>query len=842
MIAKKQNYSTKQKMKHFELKPEDLRWTCATEIFKFKTTAELEPLEEIIGQPRAIEAIRLGSELESKGYNIFVSGLSGTGRLTTVKKILESLNKEIHQLFDYCYVNNFSDPDVPRLIRLPKGKGKLFANAIKDTVTFLKRRIPKMFEDEEFQNKRKKIIEEFQKKERDILHEFDEKIHPYGFVRGQIENEQGVLRPEVFPVIEDKAVPIDSIEEYVAKGTITREKADELIDLFQKFHQEIYDLAKIGIKMMQEFRNTIAENDKASASIIVNAVFDEILKNFNYEKVDIYINELKQFTLDNLNIFAPGMNPLQPFNETDEEKISEFFNIFEVNVILDNSATDKIPIITETTPSYNNLFGTIERTFDSRGFWRTDFRKIKAGSILKADNGFLIVNALDLFSEPGVWQTLKRVLLYNKLEIQPYDAVIQLSQLHLKPEPIEVNLKVVIIGGLSLYRLLYHYEKGFKKIFKVNAQFDYETVKNESIMFNYARFIAKICNEDNLPHCTPDGVAAVIEWAVEHSGSKDKITLKFSDVADIVRESAFYDRGSKRKFINREDVQKAVEFRRFRNNLMDEKLRNLILEGTMLIDTAGERVGQINGLTIIDDGILSFGKPARITVDISAGTSGIINIEREVEMSGAIHSKGVMILTGFIADRFAQDKPLNMNAYITFEQSYSEVDGDSATVAEIIAVLSALSNIPIRQDLAITGSVNQKGDIQPIGGVNEKIRGFFEICKQRKLTGTQGVVIPKQNVKDLMLPQELIDEVKSKSFHIYAVEKIENAIEIMMNYPAGYKERKNGTNRFVYPENSVYGKANKRLAELSEAVQEAKSEKKQVIKKLSRTKQQLPEE
>lgn len=841
MVSKK-NETIISKLRNFEVKPEELRWTCSTDIFNFKTTAELEPLENIIGQPRAIEAIRLGSELESKGYNIFVSGLSGTGRLTTVKKILESLNKEVHQIYDYCYVNNFSDPDVPRLIKLPKGKGKLFANTINDTITFLKRRIPKMFEDEEFQNQRKKIIEEFQKKERDILHEFDERIKPFGFVRGQIENDQGVMQPEVFPLINDKPISIDNIEEYVANGTITREKADELISLFHKFHQEIFDLAKVGIKLMQEFRTNIAENDKASASMIVSTVFDDILKTFPYEKVDIYINELKQFTLDNLNIFVPGINPLQPINETDEEKMRDFFNLYAVNVILDNSGTDKIPIITETTPTYNNLFGTIERTFDSRGFWRTDFRKIKAGSLLKADNGFLIVNALDIFDEPGVWQTLKRVLLYNKLEIRPYDAVIQLSQIHLKPEPIEVNVKVVIIGGLSLYRLLYHYEKGFKKIFKVNAQFDYETEKTEEMMINYARFISKICNEENIPHCTPDGVAAIIEWAVEHSGSKDKITLKFSDVADIIRESAFYDRGSKRKYINREDVQKAIEFRRFRNNMMDEKLRNLILKGTMLIDTEGRRVGQINGLTIIDDGILSFGKPTRITTDISAGTTGIINIEREVEMSGSIHSKGVMILTGFIADRFAQDKPLNMNAYITFEQSYSEIDGDSATAAEIISVLSALSGIPIRQDLAITGSVNQKGDIQPIGGVNEKIRGFYDICKQRKLTGSQGVVIPRQNINDLMLPLELIKDVKLKKFHIYSVNTIEEALEIMMDYPSGYIRPKNGINKFNYPENSIYGKANKRLIELTQAVQETKQEKKQYIRKIVKSKPQPPKE
>lgn len=810
------NKSTK---KHNELKPEELRWTCPKSFFKFKTTKELQPLDQIVGQPRAIEAIRLGAELFAKGYNVFVTGLSGTGRLTTVKKILENVTSHKPKTYDYLYVNNFKNPDEPRLIRLPQGKGKEFATTMKDAVIFIKRRLPKLFEEDSFKYSRKRIIEEYQEKESEILSNFDELIRPYGFVRGQIENEQGIVQPEVFPLIDNKAVHIDGLDEYVSSGKITIEEAKKIKELYNIFHSQIFDLAREGMKLMQEFRTALAENDKSSASIIVNAVADEIKSRFPDEKVAIYLDEVKDYILENLSIFMPDSNAFQQIDQNEIRMDGDAFQVLAVNVILDNSNTDTAPVVIETTPSYTNLFGTIERSYDASGYWKTDFTKIKAGAVLRADQGYLIVNALDLFSEPGVWQTLMRVLLYDKLEIQPYEAVFQLSQLHLKPEPINVNLKVIIIGGQSLYQLLYLYEKGFKKIFKVHAQFDYEIERSVEMLDNLARFACKICNEENLPHCTPDGVSALAEWSVEQAGSQNKMTLKFSDIADVIRESAFYDRGSKRKYINREDVEKAIEMRRQRNDMLDVKLKNYILENNILIDTQGSRVGQVNGLTIIDTGMLAFGKPTRITATISAGSSGIINIEREVDMSGKIFNKGVLIMSGFLRERFAQKKPMNLAASIAFEQSYSGIDGDSATAAEIYSIISAISNVPINQAIAVTGSVNQKGDIQPIGGVNEKIRGFFEICEARGLTGEQGVIIPIQNVKDLMLPKFIINKVKEKKFHIYPIARVEEGIEILTGFPAGVPDN-NGN----YPENTVFGKVQKRLEELRIATKDSKNE------------------
>ena len=822
MISNNASPATNNQLFNTELSTDKLRWNCPENIFNFQTTDELEPLNTIIGQPRALESIRLGAELQSKGYNIFISGLSGTGRLTTAKMLLEKATNTCPLTYDYCYVNNFKDPDSPSLIKLPRSKGREFAKAMDECISFLKQRLPKMFEDEEFLSKRKKVIEEFQKKERDYLQEFDERIKPYNFIRGQIESEQGLIQPEVFPIINEKPIHINGLAELVDNGTITAEKSQEIYEQYKIFRNELFELARKGMKLMLEFKTTLAKVDKEGATFIISSAFEEIKHRFENEKINIYFDDVYKYILDNLNIFVQLNLPNeQPQEEDPETKDVDKFYVFKVNVILDNSNTDCAPVVIETTPSYTNLFGTIERSYDPRGFWKTDFTKIKAGSLLKADQGFLIVNALDLFSEPGVWQALKRVLLYDKLEIQPYEALFQLSQLHLKPEAIEVNVKVIIIGGSTLYRLLYHYEKGFKKIFKVNAQFDYETERNEEMLSYYPRFIAKICHEENLPHFTTDGVAAVVEWAVQHSGSQKRISLKFSDVADIIRESAFYDRHSSRSFITRDIVDKAIEMRRMRNDMIDEKMKNYIIDGVVLIDTQGARVGQINGLTVIDLGTLSFGKPTRITSTISAGTSGIINIEREVEMSGPIHNKGVLILSGILRERFASKKPLALTASIAFEQSYSDIDGDSASAAEVYAILSALSEVPIKQNLAITGSINQKGDIQPIGGVNEKITGFFEICKERGFTGDQGVIIPIQNVEDLMLDKEIVDAVEKGLFHIYTNSKLEEGAEILMGLKAGIKD-KNGK----YPKNTLFRKVDDRLEELRKASKDIEPTKK----------------
>jgi ATP-dependent Lon protease len=503
-----------------------------------------------------------------------------------------------------------------------------------------------------------------------------------------------------------------------------------------------------------------------------------------------------------LAIFLPGTgNEEDDTEKPSAEDIKAKFGQYTVNVILDNSMSETAPVIVETTPSFTNLFGSIEKVFDNRGFWKTDFTQIKSGSLLKADQGYLIVNAMDILTEDGVWPALKRLLLYGKLEIQSADSYFQISQTLLKPEAIDLNVKVIMIGDADIYHSFYFGEEDFKKIFKVNAEFDYEAPRTGEMLHNYAHFIHQLVEQEHLIHFTPSGVSAIIEWGVRHTSTRQKITMQFSDVADLIRESSYYARKDGSALVERLQVEKAIKARRRRNDILDEKIKEQIIKGTLMIECKGERIGQINGLTVYDTGLVSFGKPARITASVGIGTSGIINIERESDMSGNIHDKGVMILSGFLRERFAQTSPITMSASIAFEQSYDGIDGDSATAAEVISLISALTKIPIKQTIAITGSMNQKGDIQAVGGVNEKVMGFFELCQEQGLTGKQGVIIPAQNIHDLMLDPEIIKAVERKTFHIYAISHIEEAVELMMDTMAGARDAEGNY------ESGVFGKA-----------------------------------
>ncbi len=789
---------------------EDLRWKCPGNIVNFKSTAELNPLDKVVGQPRAIDAIRMGINLQAPGYNIFVTGLSGTGRTSTVKRIVEQhierQDLEECNLSDLCYVNNFNEPDRPILLRFKAGEVKHFKKAIDSATAFLKDRLPKLFEEDAFQNARKLIFEKYKGIEEKVLFEFDEKLKTFGFIRGQLDAGNGAVQPEVFPKIETKPYQIEDLDALVEQKQLTEEALEEYKKNYILLHEELGEIVKAELKLMRQMQEEIFAYDKSAASIPLNSVYDEIVKDFPSDKVKNYIEDVKQYILEHLNLFVKPPEAA-PDGQTKKQN-AELFLMFTVNIIIDNSDASIRPVIVETNPTYSNLFGSIDKTFDSRGFWQSDFTKISAGSLLRADKGYLIVNAQDLFTDPAVWNALKRVILYDKLEIQPFDNYLQGSPTSVKPEPIHVKVKIIIIGGMTMYNLLYNYEKGFKKMFKVLSQFDSRTEYSEDLLHNYARYISKLCFMEHLPHASKEGAAAIIEWAVESAGSQKEITLRFSDVADIIRESAYYATKAGRRLIEREDVDMSVTGRSYRNGLLDEKISKSIIDGVILIDTQGKRVGQINGLTVYSTGLFSFGKPARITASIGAGTKGIINIEREANMSGAIHNKGVLIISGFLNDRFGKTAPLSLTASLAFEQSYGGIDGDSASVAEIYVLLSAIAEVPISQEIAITGSVNQKGDVQPIGGVNEKVTGYYEICKSRGFTGKQCVIIPRQNIVDLMLRKEIIEDIKNGLFNIYAMDQVEDAVELVFGIKAG-KLDTNGK----YPKDSLYGLVVKKLDE-----------------------------
>jgi ATP-dependent Lon protease len=687
-------------------------------------------------------------------------------------------------------------------LKFPKGQGKSFAKAIDDVMIFLKRRVPQLFEEDSFQKPRNELIAGYRSTEQTLIIDFNEQIKPLGFMLGQVENELGLMEFDVLVEVNKKGYKVSDLDSLVKSKKLTKKKAEELLAKYHVHRTELENLSRASMKIMQEFREKINEYDKSHVAGIIKGALEFIRENFTNELVNTYVNTFEQDLLDNLAIFLPGTgNEEDDTEKPSAEDIKAKFGQYTVNVILDNSMSETAPVIVETTPSFTNLFGSIEKVFDNRGFWKTDFTQIKSGSLLKADQGYLIVNAMDILTEDGVWPALKRLLLYGKLEIQSADSYFQISQTLLKPEAIDLNVKVIMIGDADIYHSFYFGEEDFKKIFKVNAEFDYEAPRTGEMLHNYAHFIHQLVEQEHLIHFTPSGVSAIIEWGVRHTSTRQKITMQFSDVADLIRESSYYARKDGSALVERLQVEKAIKARRRRNDILDEKIKEQIIKGTLMIECKGERIGQINGLTVYDTGLVSFGKPARITASVGIGTSGIINIERESDMSGNIHDKGVMILSGFLRERFAQTSPITMSASIAFEQSYDGIDGDSATAAEVISLISALTKIPIKQTIAITGSMNQKGDIQAVGGVNEKVMGFFELCQEQGLTGKQGVIIPAQNIHDLMLDPEIIKAVERKTFHIYAISHIEEAVELMMDTMAGARDAEGNY------ESGVFGKA-----------------------------------
>ncbi len=798
---------------HPELPVSALRWYADSSAFDFPSTAYVDPLQGIIGQRRALEALTLGAEIFSPGYNIFVSGLAGTGRLTTIQKILERISPDCHVPHDYAYVYNFDDPDCPRLLVFPKGKALPFQEAMDEAIRYLSTQIAKMFDDENFRTGRTKIVEDFQNREREMLDEFETAIKPQGFALGQRKNGD-MVQPEILPIINEKSYPIEALDKLVKEETITSEAAKEISRQYNQLRGELYNIAKRGMRLSQEFQKAITAYEHDSSKMIVETTLEDLRTKFPFEPVKSYLASIRDHILDDLETFKQGA---EEDNASKEQGEKEAFRVYQVNVVLDNSKTTGCPVIIETTPTFVNLFGTLEKVYDQRGgFWTTDFTRIKAGSLLRADGGYLIINATDALSETGVWKALKRVLLHRKLEIQSLESFFQTSTPSasaMKPEPIDLNVKVIMIGDSRLYQVLYDMEEDFRKIFKINAQFDYEINRTDSILIDYARFIRKISDEEHLLHFDRDSVAAVVEYAVEKAGDTSKISLRFSDIADLLREASFWAEKDGAEVVNRYHVEKAHAKMIDRNSMWKDKTLERITQGTLLIDTEGRRVGQINGLAVYSVGQSSFGKPTRITATVAVGAQGIVNIDREARLSGSIYNKGSMILFGFFRYRFAQKRPLSLAASIVFEQSYGGVDGDSASSTEVYALLSALSRVPIRQDLAVTGSVNQWGEVQPIGGTKEKIEGFFEVCRLRGLTGTQGVLIPVQNVRDLMLSNEVVEAVNEGKFHIYPVSTVDQGIEILTGVAAGVRD-----DTGHYPDGTINYLVEQRLMQLAESL------------------------
>jgi len=769
-----------------ELSADKLRWTCDPSSIPFASTDELTPCDEIIGQERALRALKTGLDIKSLGYNIFIAGMVGTGRTTTIKQLLERLEKSGRVPDDILYVNNFKNPDEPRLIMLPAGRGRMFEAAMQRLIETLKTDIPGLLKSSQYTESRDKAVEAQQAKQRTMLKTFEEEVSREGF--SVIQVQMGLfVKPDLVPVIDNAPTPFPKIEAMVKEGKLPPETPENLRKKYEELSGKLEGMLGRLRELEEETRALLKKLDEDFLTPVIRAAIKNLRDTFPAPSVQDYLNEVEGHLVGHIELFKN-----QKKEEKEKEGAPDPFLEYRVNLLIDNSELKHAPVVMENNPTHINLFGSIESSSPRFGSFQTDFTKIKAGSFLKANGGYLVLNALDALVEPGVWATLKRTLRNQTFEIQNYASLYLFISKSLKPEPVKCDVKVVMIGDPEIYDLLYFLDKDFKKIFKIKAEFDSEVLKSERTITDYARFIRKICRDDKLLPFDREGVAAVIEFGTRLAGRQKKISTRFHILADVIRESSYWAARDRKKTISRKHVEKSVHERFERVSLIEDKIQEMIEEGTILIDTQGRVTGQVNGLSVYDMGQFSFGKPTRITAKTAVGRAGVINIEREADLSGRTHNKGVLILGGYLRGVYAQEKPFSLSASIAFEQSYGGVDGDSASSTEVYAILSSLSGLPLRQDIAVTGSLNQKGEIQPIGGVNEKIEGFYDVCKAKGLTGTQGVIIPHQNIQNLMLRPDVVETVAKGKFHIYPVKTVEEGFEILTGVEAG-KRKKDGS-------------------------------------------------
>lgn len=797
----------------FRVKPTSLRWHCKPSCFGFKTTKNAKPLDGVLGQARAVKAIEIGLNIKSPGYNIYVAGLSGTGKMTTVKALLHKNNKVSEPPNDIVFVNNFVDKQKPRCIKMKAGMGVMLKKDMEEFIEYLKKVIPNIFENQEYKDQRDAIIENYREMQKEHFRQLENTIKGENFAMVQVQMGP-FTRPMILPLIESQPVQFEQLESLAADGNFPSEKLAQLKEQHVVLRNGLETTMKKVRKIEKKMKDALNKLEHDYGIQIIADLLTDIREKYKSPAVNTYLDEVLEAVLNDMSRFKEKEDQPQaaPMMMMEMPSKDEFID-FMVNVAVDNSKTKRRPVVIENTPSYKNLFGFIEKSIAKNGSWSADFTKIHAGSILQADGGILVINLLDAISEAGVWKNLKRMLKTRQLEIEGWDAFYWMMISNLKPEPVPVNIKIVAIGEDWLFHYLHYYDEDFKKIFKIKADFDYEMTKDEEMIVRYSSFLHKIVLDEKLSHLSSKGVAALVEEGVRMTGKQKKLSTRFSILADIVREANYWAEKGKKKLITEKHIALALGSRRERLSLYEDKLQEMIEEGKLLISSVGGVVGQVNGLAVYSIGEYAFGKPSRITAEVSLGQGHIINIERESKLSGKIHDKGMLILSGLLRGKYSQNKPMSIHASICFEQSYGGIDGDSASSTEIYALLSELANLPIEQGIAVTGSINQKGEIQPIGGVNEKIEGFYEVCKARGLDGKQGVMIPHRNVDDLMLHEEIVVAVKKKKFNVWAVKTVDEGIALLTGVSAG-KLKADGS----YPKGTVNSLVDTRLDEMARAL------------------------
>ena len=714
-------------------------------MLKYNNTSEIEPLEDILGQKRAIDAMEIGLKIDNQAYNIYLSGESGTGKTTYVKKILKEYASKKSSQKDWCYVYNFEKNREPVIIGLEKGLGKVFKKDIEKLIETLLKELRDTFESEEIELAKNQVLEDYEKEKDALL----KKIKKYGEEKG-FELKDSKVGMVFIPIEENKDV--EDEEFYQVKK-----------DLENMAIQVVYKIKALE----DEAREELLDLEEEVASFIIDPHIQDLIDKYkDYNKVKTYLNNMKKNILEYVYLFYLDEEDLK------EKYDKEHFMKYEVNLFVDNSCEEDncVPIIFEMNPSPANLFGKAEYDYYN-GSIKTDFTKLIPGAVHKANGGYLVLYVDRLLRYAMSWDLLKGAIQSRELGVD--------TQTSIKPESMPIDMKVILIGNQEMYNILYSYDPDFSKYFKIFVDFDSEMEKNEVNEYGIARFISYQCNKNNLKHFTHEAVEEVLKYSTRLSGDLYKLSTQFNKIMEVIIEGDAYAKIRESEYVNKEDVIKAIEGRKKRLNRIEDKMDESLEDGFTLIETQGERVGVINGLSVLSTGEYSFGRPSRITVTTSPGNEGIVNIEREVKMSGSIHSKGVLILGGYISETFAQDFPLSLNAYICFEQNYGGVDGDSATGAEVYALLSSLSKIPLKQNIAATGSMNQKGEIQVVGGITEKIEGFYSVCKKKGFKGNEGVIIPKNNMRNLVLSDEINKAIEEGKFKIYTIETVKEAMEIL---------------------------------------------------------------
>ena len=755
----------------WELSKKDMEVDVRFEDFDFETTKDIEKLNGIIGQVRAVEALDFGIHIQNDGYNIYVSGESGTGRKSYSLSLIEKVakNKKVHR--DYVYVFNFLKPDEPIALSFQPGEGKTFKKDMEFFINRIIKEIPKSFSGSEYESRYQDIVMKFEQLSGAYLAELNLVAQDKGIKF--VPSPKGLMS---FPIKEDGTNYQE--EEYNA---LEPEKIEEIQEnsksLAKDFNEYMNKMKELDLKISDK----IAHLERQVVDKIVSYYISDMKeKHEDNKKVVTYLDDLQQDIISHTGFFKgkdkeDASNPLAIFRREDPK---QFISRYDVNLFIDNTDTETAPVVLERNPSYYNIIGFAEYR-NENGMYTTDFMSIKPGALHKANGGFLVINAKDMLQNPLAWEGLKRSIKTKKIMIEnPFKQSLALMTTGLKPEPIDLDIKVVLIGDMYIYSLLYYYDDDFRELFRIMADFDIEIEKNNENEIKFAKFIADFCEVKKLKHFERDAVIETLKYSIKLASEKNKISARFNKITEIIYESnALSDENQ--DFIKVKDVQKAIQKKRIRNSKIEDRMNEMYRDGSYLIDVDGKKVGQINGLAVMQVGESVFGKPSRITASSYKGRYGILNIEREVAHSGSIHDKGVLILNGYIGNRYAKEDIPAMTTSITFEQNYSGIDGDSASSTELYVIISSIAGIPINQGIAVTGSMSQKGEIQPIGGDNEKIEGYYDVCSIKGLTGKQGVIIPIQNVKNLMLRDDIIKSVEEGQFHIYAISNVEEGLQIL---------------------------------------------------------------